>query len=330
VPSYNISGWYDQVSQATINNYLGMVRHGPERLRKQHKLLMGPWTHAVSFGVTARQGELDFPPQAAPDMRDIVQRWMDYWLKGTGNGILAEPPVRIYVMGANEWRNENEWPLARARYTKYYLRSSGRANSLFGDGALSEEAPASEPADTFVYDPANPVPTIGGNVSMRPPSSGPYDQRSIERRDDVLVYSTPPLADDVEVTGPVTIELHAASDAADTDFTGKLVDVWPSGYAQILLEGVLRARYRESFSEPRLLTPGKPEKLLIDLWSTSNLFRKGHRIRVEISSSNFPKYDRNPNTGRAIGQDAELRIARQAIYHDRERASHILLPVIPK
>ncbi|MBM3774846.1 MAG: CocE/NonD family hydrolase, partial [Acidobacteria bacterium] len=192
VPSYNISGWYDQVSQATINNYLGMVRHGPERLRKQHKLLMGPWTHAVSFGVTARQGELDFPPQAAPDMRDIVQRWMDYWLKGTGNGILAEPPVRIYVMGANEWRNENEWPLARARYTKYYLRSSGRANSLFGDGALSEEAPASEPADTFVYDPANPVPTIGGNVSMRPPSSGPYDQRSIERRDDVLVYSTPP------------------------------------------------------------------------------------------------------------------------------------------
>ncbi|MFN0168236.1 MAG: CocE/NonD family hydrolase, partial [Bryobacteraceae bacterium] len=153
---------------------------------------------------------------------------------------------------------------------------------------------------------------------------------SIERRDDVLVYSTPVLTEDVEVTGPVTVELYASSDATDTDFTGKLVDVWPNGYAEILLEGVIRARYRESFAKAKLLTPGKVEKFLVDLWSTSNLFRKGHRIRIEISSSNFPKYDRNPNTGHAIGEDAEVRTARQTIYHDRERPSHALLPVIPR
>jgi len=330
VPSYNISGWYDQVSQATINNYLGMVHHGPEALRKKHKLLMGPWTHGISFGVLAKQGELEFPPHSAPDMKMLVQRWMDYWLKGTDNGIMDEPPVQIYVMGANEWRHEKEWPLARTRYTKYYLHSAGRANSLFGDGTLSTEPPKNEPADRFSYDPNRPVPTSGGNVSMKPASSGPYDQRSIEKRDDVLVYSTPVLTEDVEVTGPVTVELHASSDATDTDFTGKLVDVWPNGYAQILLEGVIRARYRESFQKARLLTPGKAEKLLVDLWSTSNLFRKGHRIRIEISSSNFPKYDRNPNTGHAIGEDAEVRIANQTIYHNVDRPSHVLLPVIPR
>ena len=164
---------------------------------------------------------------------------------------------------------------------------------------------------------------------MKPASSGPYDQTAIERRDDVLVYTTPPLSEDVEVTGPVFIELYASTDATDTDFTGKLVDVWPNGYAQILLEGVIRARYRESFERQKLVTSGKIEKYLIDLWSTSNLFRRGHRIRVEISSSNFPKYDRNPNTGHPIGEDAERQVAHQTIYHDAEHLSHILLPVIP-
>ena len=329
VPSYNISGWYDQVSQATINNYLGMVQHGPAELRGKHKLLMGPWTHGISFGISPKQGELEFPPHAAPEIRAMILRWMDYWLKGTENGIMEEPPVQIYVMGADRWRFEKEWPLARTAYTKYYLHSGGRANSLSGDGSLSTAPPAQEPPDQFSYDPGKPVPTVGGNVSMKPASSGPYDQRSIERRDDVLVYSTPVLEEDVEVTGPVMIELYASTDARDTDFTGKLVDVWPSGYAQILLEGVLRGRYRDSFSKPQLLTPGQTEKYLIDLWSTSNLFRKGHRIRIEISSSNFPKYDRNPNTGHAIGEDAELKVARQTVYHDAGRPSHVLLPVIP-
>jgi putative CocE/NonD family hydrolase len=330
VPSYNVSGWFDQVSQATLNNYMGMVQHGPADLRGKHKVMMGPWTHGISFGINRKQGDIEFPPHAAPDMRMKVQRWMDYWLKGIDNGILDEPPVEIYVMGADTWRLEKEWPLARTAYTNYYFHGGGRANSLLGDGILSTTPPAGEPEDRFVYNPENPAPTLGGNVSMKPASAGPYDQSSIERRDDILVYSTPPLAEDVEVTGPVHVELYAATDGTDTDFTGKLVDVWPSGYAEILLEGVIRGRYRESFEHAKLLTPGKVEKYYVDLWSTSNLFRKKHRIRVEISSSNFPKYDRNPNTGHPIGQDAELKTARQTIYHDAGRPSHIVLPVIPK
>jgi putative CocE/NonD family hydrolase len=330
VPSYNISGWYDQVSQATINNYVGMVKHGPADLSSKHRLMMGPWTHGISFNINRKQGDIEYPPHAAPDMKMKVQRWMDHWLKGNDTGMLDEPPVEIYVMGADRWRLEKEWPLARTAYTKYYFHSKGRANSLFGDGALSVNTPADEPPDKFTYDPENPVSTLGGNVSMRPPSSGPYDQRFIERRDDVLVYTTPVLDDDIEVTGPVRIELHAATDVTDTDFTGKLVNVWPNGYAQILLEGIIRARYRDSFERATLVTPGAISKYLIDLWSTSNLFRKGHRIRVEISSSNFPKYDRNPNTGHPFGQDAELRKAVQTIHHNATRASHILLPVIPK
>ncbi len=330
VPSYNISGWYDQVSQATINNYVGMVRYGPETLRAKHRLMMGPWTHGISFGINRKQGDLEFPPHAAPDMKLKVQRWMDHWLKGIDTGMLEEPPVEIYVMGADQWRLEKEWPLARTAYTKYYFHSSGRANSVLGDGSLSTALPQSEPADNFIYDPENPVPTLGGNVSMKPASAGPYDQRPIELRADVLVYTTPVLTADIEVTGPVSVELYAATDARDTDFTGKLVDVWPNGYAQILLEGVIRARYRESFEKAKLIVPGEVQKYFIDLWSTSNLFRKGHKIRVEISSSNFPKYDRNPNTGHAFGEDAEIRTARQTIYHDTSRPSHILLPVIPK
>ncbi len=330
VPSYHISGWYDQVSQATINNYIGVMKYGPQELRGKHKLMMGPWTHGISFAISRKQGDLEFPVQAAPEMKQLVQRWMDHWLKGVDNGILEEPPVAIYVMGADQWRLEKEWPLARTAYTKYYLHSQGKANSISGDGSLSTSMPGQEPVDTFVYNPESPVPTLGGNVSMKPASSGPYDQRSIERRDDVLVYTTPPLESDVEVTGPVHVYLHASTDVTDTDFTGKLVDVWPNGYAEILLEGVIRARFRESFSQPRLLTPGKIERFLVDLWSTSNLFRAGHRIRVEISSSNFPKYDRNPNTGHAFGADAELKIAHQRIYHDADHPSHILLPIIPK
>lgn len=330
VPSYNISGWYDQVSQATINNYLGMVRYGPPELRRHHKLLMGPWVHGISFGVTAKQGDLEFPPHSALNMKDVVQRWMDYWLKGIDNQVVDEPPVQIYVMGVDEWRFENEWPLARTRPTRLYLHSAGHANSVSGDGRLSAALPGDEPADKFIYDPANPVPTIGGGVTMKPPRSGPHDQRPVEDREDVLVYSTLPLDEDPEVTGPVSIELYASTDVTDTDFTGKLVDVWPNGYAQILLEGTVRARYRESFVTPRLLTPQKPEKYFIDLWSTSNLFLKGHEIRIEISSSNFPKYDRNPNTGHAFGQDDDLKTAHQTIYHDSVKPSSILLPVIPR
>jgi putative CocE/NonD family hydrolase len=327
VPTFNISGWYDQVSQATINNFTGMVNYGPAELRKNHKLLMGPWSHGTLF--QTHVGELTFPNQAAPNGNDWRLRWFDYWLKGTRNRLEEEPPVDIYVMGSDTWRNECEWPLQRAQQRKFYLHSGGRANSSLGDGSLSETAPAEERPDRFRYDPAQPVPTLGGNVAMHPPHAGPYDQSAIELRSDVLVYTTPPLQQDLEVTGPVILHLFASTDRTDTDFTGKLVDVYPNGYAKILLEGIIRGRHAESFRTQKLLTPGKVYDFYVDLWSTSNTFLKGHSIRLEVSSSNFPKYDRNPNTGHAFGADAEMLVAQQTAFHDPTRASYLLLPVIP-
>ena len=326
VPTLNITGWYDQVSQATINNYLGMVHYGPEELRDQHHLLVGPWRH----GVGPREvGDLDYGPEADVDFLPIELRWYDYWLKGIDNGMMDEPPVDIFVMGENRWRSEQEWTLSRAEETKYYFHSSGRANTRFGDGRLNTTPPADEPTDSFVYDPEDPVPTYGGNVSMYPSTGGPRDQRAIQRRDDVLVYTGGTLTNDIEVTGRILTRLYAASSATDTDFTAKLVDVYPNGYAQLLAEGIIRARYRNSFKKQELLIPEEVYEYTVDLWSVSHLFQKGHKIQVEISSSNFPKYDRNPNTGHKYGEDAELEKATQTIYHDSQYLSHIILPVVP-
>jgi hypothetical protein len=272
---------------------------------------------------------LTFPAQAAPNGLQWRLRWFDRWLKGLNNGFDREPPVYIYVMGADEWRSECEWPLKRTQYTNLYLVSQGHANSLLGDGSLSTNAPGAEPHDSFSYDPGNPVPTLGGNVAMHPPRVGPYDQTSIELRSDVLVYSTPRLEEDVEVTGPIVLKLFAATDRRDTDFTGKLVDVDPAGYAKILVEGIIRGRYNKTFQRQNMLTPGAVTEFYVDLWSTSNLFKRGHRIRLEVSSSNFPKYDRNPNTGHAFGVDADVVLAKQTVFHDRLRRSHLVLPVIP-
>jgi putative CocE/NonD family hydrolase len=328
VPTFNISGWYDQVSQATINNYVGMAAYGPSEHRSQHKLLMGPWTHGGLF--QTKQGDLNFPNQAAPNGNEWRLRWFDHWLKGIDNGFDKEPPVYIYVMGADTWRNECEWPLKRAQEAKYYLHSQGKANSLLGDGMLSVAPPSGkENFDRYTYDPKNPVPTLGGNVAMHPARVGPYDQTAIEMRSDVLVYTSDPLQQDVEVTGPIILHLFASTDRTDTDFTGKIADVAPSGYAKILLEGVIRGRYWKTFQKQNLLTPNQIYEFYVDLWSTSNVFLKGHRIRIEVSSSNFPKYDPNPNTGHKFGEDAEVLLANQRVYHDTEHASYVALPVIP-
>ena len=328
VPTFNISGWFDQVSQATINNYLGMANYGPPELRSSHKLMMGPWTHDGQF--QTHEGDLTFPNQAAPNGLEWRVRWFDHWLKGIDNGFDKEPPVYIYVMGIDRWRNECEWPLKRTQFTKFFLHSDGQANSLYGNGRLNEAAPGKEANDEFSYDPARPVPTLGGNIASQPKYiAGPYDQTKIEMRSDVLVYTTPPLKEDLEVTGPVILHLFASTDRTDTDFTGKIVDVHPNGYAEILLEGVIRGRYWKSFKEQNLLTPDKVYEFYVDLWSTSNVFLKGHRIRIEVSSSNFPKYDRNPNTGHKFGEDSEILIAHQKVFHQAERASYVSLPVIP-
>jgi len=341
VPTLNITGWYDQVSQATINGYLGMTQYGPEALRKKHHLLVGPWEHATGRRVV---GDIDFGVQASAEdlpkdlrwelffQKPIELRWYDYWLKGIDNGIMDESPVHIFTMSENTWRGEPDWPLKRARNMTYYLRSSGHANSRFGDGKLTTDAPTQEPTDAFVYDPADPVPTYGAIEMWQgygiPNSDGPRDQRLVQGRNDLLVYTGEPIDHDLEITGRVLCKLHAASTASDTDFTAKLIDVYPNGYAQILREGIIRARYRDSFKKQDLITPGKVYEYTIDLWSISHVFKQGHRIQVEISSSNFPKYDRNPNTGGRFGDDTELKKATQTIYHHGEHASHIILPVV--
>ena len=333
-PALNIGGWYDIFLGGTIRNYLGMRQNAAtEEARNGQKLIIGPWQHS-SRG-TSMAGSHYFGVAAdalALGLDEIHLRWFNQWLKGEDTGMLDEPPVRIFVMGDDVWRDENEWPLARAQTTSYYLHSGGNANTLHGDGSLSPEAPSGEPPDVFLYNPANPVPTRGGQLCCNPyfASSGAFDQNEIEARSDVLVYSTPTLERDVEVTGPITVTLWAATSATDTDFTAKLVDVCEDGCARNLTDGIIRARYRESMSEPSLVEPGRAYCYTIDLWATSNVFKAGHKIRLEISSSNFPRFDRNTNTGGVIAADTELKPAVQTILHDAAHPSHVSLPIVPR
>lgn len=334
VAAFHVGGWYDIFLGGTLRNFVGMrTGAATERARRNQRLLVGPWLHGLPLGNVV--GEVDFgmgASGAALDFDGMQLRWFDYTLKGEDNGVADEPPVRIFVMGSNLWREEQEWPLARARSTPYYLHSGGRANSLNGDGSLSPEPPGREPPDVYLYDPRNPVPTRGGGLCCYPGamSGGAFDQRPIEARPDVLVYSTPPLEQAVEVTGPIVVKLWAVTTAPDTDWTAKLVDVHPDGYARNLTDGILRARYRESQASPKLLAPGEVYEYTIDLWATSNCFLPGHRIRLEISSSNFPRFDRNPNTGRPIATETEPRPALQTVLHDADHPSHVILPIVPR
>ncbi len=242
------------------------------------------------------------------------------------------PKVHLYVMGKNQWRSENEWPLARTQFTKYYFHSNGHAHSRFGTGTLSTAAPGNEPADVYVYDPKTPTPSVGGPLCCTGTAdapSGVFDQSDVETRNDVLVYSTPVLRQGVEVTGPLSVVLYVSSSAPDTDFTAKLVDVYPDGSAFNIQESILRARYREGFDKKVWMKPGEVYEVRIDLQATSNYFGPGHRIRLEISSSNFPRFDRNLNTGGNQYNETEWKEATNTIHHSRIHPSHILLPVIP-
>ena len=347
-PAYFITGWYDNLVHEGFKLYRGWTQHARSAAaRTQTKLLVGPWSHQ-NIGSAEPFGTIGFGGRAAMDITAEHLRWYDRRMKGVENGIDDEPPIRLFVMGANVWRHEHEWPLARTQYTRHYLHSRGGANSLAGNGdvpdahnqmgiggarlapsgTLTTTPPGDEPTDEYVYDPADPVPTVGGPILFLD-DSGPWDRRTVELRDDVLVYTSAPLAAPVEVTGPVTLTLYAASSAPDTDFTGTLVDVHPDGKAIILCEGLRRARYRESLEQPTLIRPGQVYCYEIDLWDTSNVFKVGHCIRLEVSSSNFPRFDRNPNTGHQPGMDAELVPATQTIYHDAAHPSHLTLPIIP-
>ena len=328
-PAFNMGGWYDLYAPDTFTNFNGLRLRGGSPEARRSKLIVGPWPHGLSE--SSKTGDVDFGAGSLADLDGMETRWFDYWLKGIDNGIVDEPPLRLFIMGVNEWRDEREWPLARTEWQKWYLHSGGGANSVRGDGTLSTDEPADEPADRFVYDPRFPVQTMGGAncCSSHIVPWGPYDQRNVEMRTDVLCYTSAPLERDMEVTGPIRAVLYAATDGPDTDWTVKLVDVAPSGYAMNLCDGILRARYRESRTDPTLLTPKQVYRYEIEVGVTGNVFKKGHSVRIEISSSNFPRFDRNPNTGHAFGKDAELRTARQTVEHSRSHPSHVVLPVIP-
>jgi len=328
IPVHTFGGWFDIFSQGTLRGYVGMSRKGAtEQARRLSNIVIGPWGH----GPSQKFGALDFGPDANVDALALQLRWYDYWLEGIDAGFSGEPPVKLFVMGRNEWVYEREYPLARTQYRPFYLASGGHANGSRGDGRLTWEKPTGPATpDRFRYDPDDPVPSVGGNNCCGTPTpAGPMDQRPIESRRDILLYTSDVLPDEVEATGPVKVVLYASSDAVDTDFVAKLVDVYPDGSSYNMAEGILRARYRDSLTRPSPLTPGQVYRMEIDLVGTSVAFRKGHRIRVHLTSSHFPQFDRHPNTGAAFGTGDTVRVAQQTVYHDAERASHILLPVIP-
>jgi uncharacterized protein len=327
LPCFTVGGWYDLMLQGNIDIFTGLrARSRTPESRQAQRLLIGPWAHGQ---FVSQAGELNFGPQATIDLLDLQTRWFDHWLKGIDRGLMDESPVRIFVMGANRWRDEQEWPLARTRFVPYYFHSGGNANTLTGDGTLSPERPGEEPVDTYTYDPENPAPSVGGKTLGLGSLPGPFDQRAVEERPDTLCYTTPPLTADLEVTGPLVVTLYAASSAVDTDWTAKLVDVHPNGYAQNLQEGIIRAGYRIPGATPSPIKPDEVCEYEIDLWATANVFLAGHRIRVEISSSNFPHWDRNTNTGMPTATADRTVTARQTVFHDAARPSHIMLPVIP-
>ena len=328
VPSLSVAAWYDIFQGGSIRNYLGLKIHAAnEAARRGQRLMVTIGGHA---GSERKVGDIDFGPTAPFNEDEVTLAWYDYLFKNVSNEF-AGKPVKIFVMGTNQWRDEDDWPLSRSRNTKYFLHSAGKANSASGDGSLTTLAPRAETADQYVYDPANPAPTIGGPLccDWQHLGPGPRDQRAVEARSDVLVYSTPALKEDLEVTGPIQLELFAKSSAVDTDFIAKLVDVAPDGFAQNLTEGVVRARYRNSQEKPELMNAGQIYKFTIDMWSTANVFLKGHRLRLEISSSNFPRFDRNLNTGEEVTGTGKMVSATNVIYHDAEHASAIILPVVP-
>jgi len=330
VPMLNVGGWYDIFNGGTLRNYMGAKAHGAtEAARTQQHLLIEIGGHA---GFGRKIGDVEFGPHALEnEYNDVILDWYDFLFKGIRNEFATDKPVKVFMMGVNEYRQEDDWPPPQAKSTKYFLHSSGKANSLRGDGSLSTTAPKSESPDAYVYDPMNPVPTVGGPLccDAKHMEPGPRDQRSVENRDDVLVYSSGPLAQDLEVTGPVTVSLFVKSTAVDTDFTGKLVDVSPDGFAKDLTEGIFRMRYRESPEHQVLMNPGQIYEITLDLWATANVFLKGHTLRLEISSSNFPRFDRNLNTGEAIAFARTAVSAANTILHDSEHPSALVLPILP-
>ena len=331
VKGLHAAGWHDIFLKGSIKNYIGLHSDAKSPdVRAGQRLIIGPWAHAPT-SPEGKIGDVVFGKSAVRDVIGLSLKWFDYTLKGIQNEYAGAKPVRIFVMGDNVWRDEQEFPLARTRYTNYYLHAVRGANGGSGDGQLTVAAPGAERPDEYEYDPNNPVPTIGGRLCCgRTLSPGPFDQRPNESRADVLVFSTPPLERDLEVTGFVTLNLFASTSAKDTDFTALISDVDPSGYSRLLTDGIVRARYRNGTDRVEEIVPGEVYKYTIDLWATSNVFKAGHRVRLYISSSNFPRFNRNPNTGEPMLGSTRVVSAKQTIYHDSKYSSSLSLPVIPR
>jgi putative CocE/NonD family hydrolase len=331
VPVLSFGAWYDIFLGGTLRNYQRLkTEAGTDAAKHGQRLVVYVGGHAG--GSSSRKvGAVDFGEKLPIDEDEMTLRWYDSLFKGQANGVENEKPVKIFVMGKNEWRDEDDWPLARAKSTRYYLHSTSGANGLAGNGTLSTTAPGEEKPEQFVYDPSDAVPTIGGPLccGALPTGIGPEDQRPAEARADVLVFTTPAFAKDFEVTGPVALDLYVSSSAVDTDFTGMLVDVWPNGFAQNLTSGILRMRYRNSQEKPELLNPGETYHVTVDLWATSNVFLAGHKLRLEVSSSNFPRFDRNLNTGEIQARGTRMVKATNVIFHDKAHPSALILPVAP-
>ena len=322
VPVFAVGGWYDNFVQSDLEAYAAR-----RKSNGLSRVLVGPWAHNMSVPFEG----VDFGQESNVPIRQLQLEWFDQFLMGKDTPLLSQPPAKIFVMGANKWREETSWPPEEARTKVFYLASGGNANSLSGDGSLADGPARKTAADRFVFDPYAPVPTRGGAVCCNPKIFpwGPIDQRGVESRKDVLVYSTKPLKHDVEAIGPVQAVLYVASSARDTDFTAKLVDVFPDGTARNLTDGILRLRYRNSLEKPELAKPGEIYRVTVDAGVTSNVFQRGHRIRIEISSSNFPRFDRNANTGGPVELAARLVKANQTIYHDPAHPSCLVLKVMP-
>lgn len=334
VPALNVGGWYDIFLGGTLENFSRMRREGATELARTHtRLLVGPWAHGSTYGAYPDHSFGAFSAHDAVDLAAVQLEFFATHLFDRGGELAPAAPVRIFVMGANRWRDEADWPLARAVSQRWFLHSDGQAATA--GGSLSPSAPAEEPPDSFRFDPRDPAPTIGGPTSLpgrfMRTNAGPLDQSPLEGRDDVLAYTSEPLPEDLEVTGPLSLTLHATTSARDTDFVAKLCDVQPDGFSRILAEGILRARFREGLERERAVEPGRAYAYTIDLQATSNLFRAGHRIRLLLTSSSFPRFDRNAGTGGPTGADREqdLVAAEQTIFHDARRASWLTLPVVP-
>ena len=359
IPMLHVGGWYDTYAGSTFANYVGLSRTKQSPIQ----LLVGPWVHGGN--TRSSSGDVEFGPEAAilDFGGEFHLRWFDHYLKGVPTGVGEWPAIKLFVMGTGDghkdangrlyhggyWREETEWPLPSTEFVKYYFHADGTLGRVLPDSGV---APT-----TYRYDPQDPVPTIGGSFSGAL-KRGPYDQRTrefkslrggsengfygskppylpLKTRPDVVVFQTEPLEEDVEVVGPITVMLYAASTAVDTDFTAKLIDVYPpsqdfpSGFDMNLTDGIIRARYRNSPEEQEFMMPGDVYEFVIEPFPTGNVFKKGHRIRIDISSSNFPRFDVNPNTGEPLGKHRRMIVADNSIYHDAAHSSHVVLPIVP-